>query len=297
MKIQYVTKRFKPETLALIDQCNAIINQYRAQNLILTVRQLYYRLVATGLVPNSLRSYKRVAARVADGREAGLIDWSAIEDRTRQVRGNPHWDKPLDILDSAYHSYQVDMWTNQPFRPEVWIEKDALTGVIDGICRELDVPYFSCRGYASASEVWKAGHHRFRRQLADDQRPYIIHLGDHDPSGLDMTRDIAERLARYTRRPVQVERVALNMDQVEQYDPPPNPAKLSDSRAGVYVAEFGYSSWELDALDPPVLRQIISDQVTLITDADLWEERVAEYEEQKQELYDIIYPNGQEDES
>ena len=133
---------------------------------------MYYQLVARDYVPNNLRSYKRVQSTIADAREAGLIDWDAIEDRTRTLRGNSRWDSPQQILQSAYNSYKIDMRENQDHRPEVWIEKDALTGVISGVCNELDVPYFSCRGYASASEVWKAGYWRVRSAIRHHDQPY-----------------------------------------------------------------------------------------------------------------------------
>lgn len=153
---------------------------------------------------------------------------------------------------------------------EVWIEKDALVGVIEGVCREEDVPYFSCRGYTSQSEVWRAA-----RRLADKRRKgkdcYILHLGDHDPSGIDMTRDIDDRLTMFMGG-VGVKRLALNMDQVQRYNPPPNPAKITDSRGVGYIATHGRESWELDALEPTVIGNLIRSNVVALRDADLWTE-------------------------
>ena len=166
---------------------------------------------------------------MCDGRLAGLIDWNRIVDRTRNLEGNSHWGNPGEIMRSAAHSFRLDKWANQPYRVECWIEKDALRGVIAGVCNELDIPHFSCRGYTSISEMWVAAR-RLQHWIARGQTPVILHLGDHDPSGVDMTRDIFDRLQTFMGG-AEVKRLALNWDQVEMYNPPPNPAKLTDSRA------------------------------------------------------------------
>ena len=192
-------------------------------------------------------------------RLAGLIDWHSIVDRTRNLRGNGHWDKPEDVIASARYSYLLNKWDGQPNYVEVWVEKDALVDIVGQACIPLDTPYFSCRGYTSQSEMWSAAQ-RFIDQSYRDNR-YIIHLGDHDPSGIDMTRDIQERL-RMFGADVYVKRVALTMNQIETYNPPPNPAKLSDSRCGKYIDEYGDESWELDALEPSVITNLITNEVT-----------------------------------
>lgn len=179
MKIQYVNKTFQGATLDVINLANTIVAEYEAAGFKLTLRQLYYQLVARGYIANKQTEYKRLGSIIADARLAGLVSWAAIEDRTRNMRGNSHWKNPEEIIKSAIYSYRVDKWGSQPMRPEVWIEKDALVGVIADVCQQLDVNYFSCRGYVSASEMWEAGHRRFKRYIADGQTPVIIHLGDH----------------------------------------------------------------------------------------------------------------------
>jgi len=265
-RITYHEKRFSATSTATIAEANKIISEYQAQGFDLTLRQLYYQMVARDLLKNSQRSYKRLGRIVADARLAGLIDWNAIVDRTRSVSGNAHWNSPREIIDAAVGQYRIDKWADQPCRPEVWIEKDALAGVISGVCGELDVKYFSCRGYTSASEMWKAAYWR----MGNDQRHVIIHLGDHDPSGVDMTRDIVERLSLFAGRPIEVKRIALNMDQIERYGPPPNPTKITDSRADGYIDRYGYDSWELDALEPRVLADEIRKAVLELRDEDEW---------------------------
>ena len=108
------------------------------------------------------------------------------------------------------------------------------------------------------------------------QDVHIIHLGDHDPSGIDMTRDIEDRIGKVFGASVSVNRIALNMDQVQQYAPPPNPAKVTDSRFEDYLAAFGPESWELDALDPSALVALIEHAVKDKMDPDLWQEKVDE---------------------
>ena len=267
-KVLYIPKRFSAATMDLIDLANEIIDEYEAQGFVLTLRQLYYQLVARGHIPNRQTEYKRLGSILNDARLAGLVDWLAIEDRTRNLASLSHWESPRQILLSAARGYRLDRWTDQPEYCEVWIEKDALTGVIEPICTTLDVPYFSCRGYTSASEMWLAAQ-RLRQEEDAGKETTIFHLGDHDPSGIDMTRDIQERLELFGAGTL-VSRIALTMDQVRQYDPPPNPAKMSDARYTSYAEKWGEECWELDALDPAVLADLIRDHVMDIVDQGRW---------------------------
>lgn len=280
-KIQYKDIRFRQSSLDLIRLVNEVINDYKAQGYELTLRQVYYQLVARGYIPNNERSYKNVGNLINDGRLAGLIDWYAITDRTRNLRGNSHWDTPSEVIASAKYSYLLDKWEGQPNYVEVWVEKDALVDVVGQACRPLDVPYFSCRGYTSQSEMWMAAQ-RFRRQDFREQR-IIIHLGDHDPSGIDMTRDIQERLDMFGAD-VYVKRVALTMEQIDFYSPPPNPAKITDSRCDKYIAQYGHESWELDALEPKVITDLIKEQVTMYRDDDLYQQVCNKENREKREL-------------
>jgi hypothetical protein len=194
-------------------------------------------------------------------------------------RALSHWDSPGDIIKSAAAGYNVDLWDGQEQRVEVWIEKDALIGVIEGVCHTLDVPHFSCRGYVSQSEMWSAAQRITNRYHENDgQETVIIHLGDHDPSGIDMSRDIDDRLALFCTHEgcpaPEIIRVALNRDQVRQYRPPPNPAKLTDSRCEGYIAKHGKQSWELDALSPTVIAELIRSNVMTYVDKDKFRARI-----------------------
>src|SRR5258708_24123033 len=121
----FVETRFHKSTLAVIQQANAIIAEYEAKGFTLTLRQLYYQFVARDLIQNKQTEYKRLGTIIKDGRRAGLIDWDAIEDRTREVQFHPSWNRPADIIEAVAQQYREDPWETQRYRPEVWIEKDA----------------------------------------------------------------------------------------------------------------------------------------------------------------------------
>jgi hypothetical protein len=269
--IAYIDNKLGPKRMAVVEQANRIITEYQAQGFELTLRQLYYQFVSRGLIPNSQKEYKNLGSVINDARLAGLIDWDHITDRTRNLRSLSTWNDPSDIINSAALGYRIDMWENQRNRIEVWVEKDALVGVLEGVCNELRVPFFSCRGYTSQSEMWVASQ-RLLKWEERNQEAVILHLGDHDPSGIDMSRDIQDRLELFTGGRIEFERLALNMPQVKQYDPPPNPAKLTDSRCEGYMAIHGDESWELDALEPAVIVQLIRDAVEERRDDEQWAE-------------------------
>ncbi len=271
---QFVDRKFQDGSLALIEKANEIIAEYQSEGFTLTLRQLYYQFVSRDLIANKQTEYKRLGSVINDARLAGLIDWDMIEDRTRNVRTVASWNDPADIIDAVARQYKEDLWAKQPYRIEVWIEKDALLGVIEPVCDRYRLPYFACRGYSSQSEQYRAGK-RFADWRENGQTPIVLHLGDHDPSGIDMTRDNADRLAMFAADEVEVQRLALNMDQVRRYRPPPNPAKESDGRSAGYIEKFGAKSWELDALDPKVIDRIIDGAVQGYLDADLWDEAQA----------------------
>ena len=285
MKQQFIEKRFNKKSAEIIEQANEIISEYRKQQLILTIRQLYYQFVGRGLLDNTQANYKRIVNIINDARLAGLVDWLAIEDRTRNVESVSTWDNPASIVESCVDCYRTDKWLNQEFHVEVWIEKEALTGVIAQICRQVEVPYFACRGYVSQSEMYASA-----QRLARLDKPVIVlHLGDHDPSGIDMTRDNDDRLALLSNSAnITVKRIALNMNQIKKYSPPPNPTKLTDSRAIGYLAEFGKSSWELDALSPTVIRNLIKREVEIYRDIEVWEEDVAAQERDRESLTEAL---------
>lgn len=291
--IAYKEQRFAAKSLKLIEKANEIIADFQSQGYTLTLRQLYYQFITINYFSNSEQSYNRLGETISNARLAGLVSWDAIKDKTRFVRGKDHWngeDGHFDFMRDSKKWFNIDMWENQPNYVEVWIEKDALLGVIERPCWELDVPYMSCRGYMSQSEEWAAAN-RFSEAADSGRNPVLIYLGDHDPSGIDMSRDHNDRLTMFLEHlgvDVDVRRVALNMDQVQKYKPPENPTKPKDSRSPDYVRKFGRKCWELDALKPSVLDQLVRDRVDDLRDMDLWREKEDEYKVQKDKLRDTI---------
>lgn len=283
----YVSKNFGPVALLHIRQANAIVAEYQAMGYPLTLRQLYYQHVARGLIENTDRSYKNLGVLISDARLAGLLPWDAVEDRTRALHGLETVSGPAELVRRARERFRLDLWADQPWRPEVWVEKEALADVVGRICGELRVDFFPCRGYVSQSEQWRAGR-RLAGYVARGQRPIVFHLGDHDPSGIDMTRDNTDRLAMFAGTPVQVVRLALNRDQVDRYRPPPNPAKVTDSRFEAYQRAHGDESWELDALDPGVIHRLIEDAVLRLRNERLWDEALAREAADLQALDDAV---------
>lgn len=301
--VRYRDIAFRDATMATIARARDICEDYAAQGYNLTLRQLYYQFVARGWMPNRQTEYDRLGSIVNDARLAGLLDWNWITDRTRNPKTRSTWDHPRDIIEASARQFHLDYWADQPVHVEVWVEKEALAGVVEDACWPLSVTTLACRGYMSQSEQWTASR-RFTRLIKDDKRVVVLHLGDHDPSGMDMSRDNAERLRDFIQAdlasafgidfdpeddpdyrwellgdlhrdhptghpPFQLKRIALNWDQIQQYSPPPNPAKMTDSRASGYVERFGRVSWELDALPPNVLAALITDEVEALRDDDI----------------------------
>jgi hypothetical protein len=285
MKECFVSKKFGKEAVAMISLINNILDDYARQGYDLSLRQLYYQLVSRNIVPNTERSYKNVGVIVSDARLAGLIDWYMIRDRGRETLANPHWDSPSDFIESVAPQYRFDLWADQDVYVEVMVEKQALEGVLQPVCRELDIPFTANKGYTSSSALYEASK-RYLRRAQQCKSLHVIYLGDHDPSGIDMSRDVLDRMSLFLKDQfnMTVHRVALNMNQVEELKPPENPAKITDSRASGYIARFGRSSWELDAIEPKRLVKIVEDAVVNIMDYPKFKGNKLKMQEQRDQL-------------
>lgn len=293
--IEYVPIRSQAATLLILEKANKIIDDWRAKGFTLTLRQIYYRMIALDWIPdswidevynkrhglpartkNTIRNYKRLGDILVAGRLGGKVDWDAMEDRTRNLRGLQHWGSPAEGLAWLSGQYRIEKWKDQPTRVEIWIEKDALLGIFEHICTQpdIDIPFFSCRGYNSESEMWNAAQRILFFQKEHNQKTVVLQFSDHDPSGLDMTRDIQDRLDLFGCN-VEIRRMALNISHVKQFGLPPNPAKETDIRFEGYAAKFGNESWELDALEPDFLLQEVRKEIEGIRDAAQWAEAMA----------------------
>lgn len=307
MKQLFVPHRFSEDSQRIVAAAERIFDSYAQQGYDLTLRQLYYQFIAKDLFPdswidedynreqgldmrtkNTEKNYKNFGGIISDARLAGLLDWDVMKDRGRELIEVATWEDPAAIVRAAAHGFRVDLWKRQPVYVEVMVEKQALEGVLIPICDKLGVSFIANKGYSSSSALYEAGQ-RMEEAIDDEKRVVVIYLGDHDPSGIDMTRDVEERLCLFAGvdgrgSNLRVHRVALNMDQIKKYRPPTNPAKMTDSRAADYVAKFGNKSWELDALNPEQLAELVRSNVLKLVDNDLWNEDKKREDKMKAEL-------------
>ena len=266
---------FRKKTLDLFAAVNNILTQYDGP---LTLRQVYYRLVAAQVLPNTRNAYSGLSGHLVNARLARIVDDSRIVDRVRQTLRVSCWDDLPDFLEAVRTSYRREKWTSQSFNVEVWCEKDAVAGVLEPITDEYEVVLYPCRGYNSYSALKDAGE-RLRRM---DRPTVVLYLGDFDPSGQDMPRDIRDRLTQDFGAELDLQVIALTEEQIAEHDLPPNPVKRSDSRAPGFVARHGGDVWELDALPPNVLQALVRGHVERFFDRPAFEaERVRERTEQR----------------
>ncbi len=274
--------RFTARSIELINVCNEIIEDYQSQDLRLTLRQLYYQLVTRNVIPNVERSYKNLSSLVTDARMAGKMDWSAIEDRVRVPRRASEWISIQALVESALYSFRLPRWEGQSAYAELWVEKDALAGVLEPLAREAHVTLMVNRGYSSASAMYESAQ-RFGRWAGEGRDLVLFYLGDFDPSGEDMVRDVRDRLFTFGVN-VNVRKIALTPAQIEEFNPPPNPAKMSDPRAAAFVAEHGATSYEVDALPPQELARIVRGAFEEVIDREAMDEVIEQEETAKSKL-------------
>jgi len=290
----------------LLDEATAMAEQYRDDGYSLTLRQLYYALVSEGLIPNSQNSYKRLGDVLGNARLEGDFEMDLIVDRGREAGASAQNEVKTDVDDAEgearryiraipHWAITIDRWFGQRSHVSVWVEKEALSGVFDKPCSDLGVGFFACKGYPSHSALWQwlkrlekaveAAADPIVDEEGREEEPEVIdeavvlYFGDHDPDGWQIPRSAEETLNIFARihgldiPPIRFERVALNMDQILKYKPPPFPAKLTSSRYAGYRQEHGImDAWELDALKPKVLDKLIRDSV-----AKHWDEGIHQF--------------------
>lgn len=294
MKECFIPKRFNGKSSGLLSHIERILNDYARDGYDLTVRQIHYALVSKNIIKNTVKQYKSLVALVNDARMAGVLDWRTVVDRGRNAYRPENWTSVGAMARDMAASFKIDKWADQPVYLEVMVEKQALEGVLLPACSRLDVTFTANKGYSSASAFYRAGK-RFARRASEGKRLVVLYLGDHDPSGMDMTRDIMERVPLLGGSPCQsgfpamplnmeIQRLALNINQVREFKLPPNPAKQTDSRCAGYVSEFGPESWELDAIEPRALDALVTDAVAKLRDEVLWAAACAREELQRKAL-------------
>lgn len=293
-KRKFEDRKFNTAQKELVEYSNRITNHYAKQGYDLSLRQLFYQLVSQNVLSNVPQSYKMLGDLISKARRAGLVDWDHIVDRGRPLHKNTLWSGPGAAVKHMSKTFQFNRWKRQPYYIEVMVEKQALEGVLLPVCSKLGIGFMANKGYSSDSALYEAGM-RYLKAMKAGKKVAVLYLGDHDPSGCDMTRDIRERLAMFCQGRVEVARLALNMVQVERYDLPPNPAKMSDSRSGEYVDRHGESSWELDAIPPHILADFVIGAVSRRLDKKAWDEDTKKEEEMRARLVKIAEEMDRQD--
>ncbi len=234
----------------LLETINEIIEEYSMEGYKLTLRQLFYQLVSRDIIPNEQKEYAKLSRLLTEGRMAGFVDWSAIEDRNRVPYIPYSVDDIEDAIEDTINQYRLDRQEGQNNHVELWVEKDALSGVLKRITQKYHIKLVVNKGYSSTSAMYDA-YKRFSEKIEDNKKVIILYLGDHDPSGLDMIRDIHQRTCEFligdSIDPLgddeipnfQVRPIGLTMEQIKKFNPPPNPAKLKDPRGTGYIKKYG----------------------------------------------------------
>ena len=269
----------------VVTYVNDILSQY---TILLTLRQIFYRLVAGYEYPNTKSAYVQLSSQLVRARERGDVDASKFEDRSREFIGGDYRFNNLEefvtyqfetFLNSP-NSYATKLWTSQPEHVIVFVEKDALSQVVSNVADQTyNVTTCPSKGYASYTYINEA-----LAMLPENKHITALHFADHDPSGLDMTRDLEERFSEYSALDITVERIALNYNQVQRYGLPPNPTKPADPRFEGYIAEYGNECWELDAIEPVELQRMVSAAIESHIDFDVWKQTWEQMQQERDGL-------------
>jgi hypothetical protein len=240
-------------TKAEMEARYAALHAIVAEQKPMTVRQVFYQATVRGLIPKTENGYQQVATALADMRRIGHMPFSWLADMTRWQRRPRAYSNIAHALAETARFYRRRLWDNADAYVEIWIEKDALTGVIDLVTGKYDVPLMSAKGYPSLSFL-----HSASEQMAQEKRPcFIYQFGDHDPSGVDAARAIEESLREMApRAEIHFERRAVTPAQIDAWRLPSRPTKASDPRSKKWT---GGDSVELDAIDPETLRILVQE--------------------------------------
>jgi hypothetical protein len=261
------------------------IEEYEAEGYILTLRQLHYQFVKSNWIVNHDTAYKKLGCILDDCKYAGIIDWDNIEDRGRQPY-IPYYVRDVEhALQDTIAQYRINRQQGQNVYIELWTEKDALSGILKRSTEKYHIQLVVNKGYTSSSAIYNA-YQRFIWPIEKQKKKVIIlYFGDHDPSGLDMIRDIRERLEFMLENGnnnvlcgeknisdcFEVRPIGLTMEQIKRYNLPPNPTKMTDTRSNKYIQEHGKTCWEVDALKPQVLTELVETEIKWIINMNMFE--------------------------
>jgi hypothetical protein len=249
------------KTQAMLDAALAALHEYQP----MTVRQVYYQLVSGQVIENTRSQYQAVSNLLVAARKNGEIPWEWIEDRLRRPRTVSMWSGLSSFAETVRRAYRRDVWESQPDYLEVWLEKDALSGIFEDVLTEYGVTLNVGRGFDGWDSIRNANSRYERRGGAT-----VLYFGDFDPSGEDMVRSLRQRLGWFGYTP-DIIKCALTKADIERYQLPPDYAKKTDSRAAKFIARHGDVSVELDALPTPILQARLRDEIEKRVDMDALE--------------------------
>jgi hypothetical protein len=216
----------------------------------MTVRQVFYQATVRGLVEKSEAGYAKVQTDLVHMRRYGDLPYSWLADNTRWQRKPKTFDNIKDALEETARTYRRSLWAEADVYVEIWLEKDALSGVVFPVTSRYDVPLMVARGYASLSFLHSAAEYISQLKVP----AYIYHLGDFDPSGVNAGEKIEETLRELAPdAQIHFQRIAVNEYQIRSMNLPTRPTKKSDTRS----KKFGDISVELDAIEPGMLRHLV----------------------------------------
>lgn len=279
----------------LVPAVQQILQEYDIK---LTIRQVFYRLVSKGIIPNTLNQYNILDQQLSLARKDGRIPFTAFEDRSRKFIGGERfgfqtaenvfedakadYESANETFHDAYGDFNLPHWHNQPNYVEVWLEKDALSGIFQQVTQRRQVRLAPCRGYPSLTFLYEAACHF--RYVPKDKQLVILYFGDYDVRGLHIQQNITKTLAWLGYPNIVVKRYALTKEQIAEYGLPPQPSKKKDSMIMGWIETHGDVAWELDALEPNVLLKVIDGAIEAEFDREIWNERGLEVGRGQQEI-------------
>jgi hypothetical protein len=249
----------------------------------MTVRQMYYQLETMGVVPKDEAGYRIVQRQLLRARRARFIPYDWIADNTRWMRKPDTYNSLDSFLKISQDSYRRAIWAQQPTYVEIWIEKDALTGVIQPVTSKWDVPLMSIKGYSSESFAYGAA-----ENIRTVGKPaYVYYFGDRDPSGVNISEDLEKKLSGFLKGsgiPFHYERVAVTEEQIEVFNLPTRPTKRTDTRAKNWKGE----SCELDAIRADDLRSMVEEVIKRHIDPKVYESTMVIEEQERSTLRNLV---------
>lgn len=295
IKVKLSNKKYywEKNTFDLVDEIIHITEIYYKKDIKMTVRQLYYQMVSKGNIPNDINVYKKISKILTDLKYNGEIDWDIIEDRVRIPKIPGQWENIPDLIYTAIASFRLPRWYKQNHYVELISEKDALSSTLYPIAHKWHIPFSINRGYTSSTSIYDL-YKRILYKFEEGKEIVILYIGDHDPSGIDMCRDIKNRLEEFLKYndilfySQFVYQIALTDEQIQKYNPPSNPAKIDDPRAKNYINKYGNESWEVDALSPDVMIELVEESIKQYIDMEKWNRVINKENEQKEKLRKLI---------